>query len=114
MQSEIDSMYLNQAWTLVDLLKGIFTIRCKQIFKKKIGVNDKVTTYKTKLAVKGYNLKEEIDYDMTSLIALIRSLQILLVVDVHLDYEIQQIDVKTTFLNGFFVEDIYVVQPCGT
>lgn len=52
-------------------------------------MNDKVTTYKTKLAVKGYNLKEEIDYDMTSLIALIRSLQILLVVDVHLDYEIQ-------------------------
>ena len=29
------------------------------------------------------------------------------------DYEIWQMDVKTTFLNGFFKEELYMMQPEG-
>lgn len=31
----------------------------------------------------------------------------------HYDYEIWQMDVKTTFLNGFIEENIYMQQPIG-
>ncbi|VFQ89879.1 unnamed protein product [Cuscuta campestris] len=35
MQSEMDSMYTNQVWTLVDAPEGIKPIGCKWVFKKK-------------------------------------------------------------------------------
>ena len=35
MKSKIDSMHLNQVWTLVDPPEGIISIGCKYIYKKK-------------------------------------------------------------------------------
>ncbi|GJX74245.1 retrotransposon protein, putative, ty1-copia subclass [Tanacetum coccineum] len=43
----------------------------------------------------------------------IRAIRILLAIAVYYDYEIWQIDVKTTFLNGHLSEDVYMVQPEG-
>ena len=39
MKSEMDSMYTNQVWTMVDAPEGVTPIGCKWVFKKKIGVN---------------------------------------------------------------------------
>ncbi|PKI31421.1 hypothetical protein CRG98_048188, partial [Punica granatum] len=71
MRSEMESMYTNQVWTLVDPPEGAKPIRCKWVFKKKT--------------------------DM----------------DAYYDYEIWQIDVKTVFLNGNLLEDMYMTQPEG-
>ena len=58
---------------------------------------------------KGYTQKEGIDYEKTfSSIAMLKSIQILLVVAAKLDYEIWQMDVKTAFLNDNLEEDIYM------
>ncbi|XP_052201562.1 uncharacterized protein LOC127807586 [Diospyros lotus] len=46
MQSEMKSMYSNQVWTLVDPLEGIVLIGCKWIYKRKIGLDGKVQTFK--------------------------------------------------------------------
>ena len=63
---------------------------------------------------KGYTQKEGIDYEETfSPIAMLKSIRILLVVVVSLDYEIRQMNVKTAFLNGSLEEDIYMQQPEG-
>ena len=53
MRSEIDSMHSNQVWTLVDPPDGIVPIECKWIFKRKIGVDGNVETFKARLVVKG-------------------------------------------------------------
>ena len=63
MKSEMDSMYSNQVWTLVDPPKGIVPIGCKWIYKRKIGPNGQVETYKARLVAKGYSKKEGIDYE---------------------------------------------------
>ena len=39
MKFEMDSMYTNQVWTLVDMPEGVTPIGCKSIFKRKIGAN---------------------------------------------------------------------------
>ena len=52
MKLEIDSMHSNHVWSLVDLFEGIVPIGCKQIYKKKIGSDGKVETYKARLVVK--------------------------------------------------------------
>ena len=73
MQAEIDSMHSNQVWTLVDRLEGIAPIGCKWIYKRKIGPDGKVDTYKTRLVAKGYSQKEGIDYQETfSLVEMIK------------------------------------------
>lgn len=46
MNSEMDSMYENQVWTLVDPPEGVKPIGCKWIFKKKIDMEGKIQTYK--------------------------------------------------------------------
>ena len=44
---------------------------------------------------------------------MIKSIRILLAIAAHMDYEIWQMNVKTTFLNESLDETIYMVQPEG-
>ena len=44
---------------------------------------------------------------------MLKSIWILLSIAAHYDYEIWQIDFKTTFLNGYLEKTIYMVQPEG-
>ena len=114
MKSEMDSMYTNQVWTLVDPPEAIKPIGCKWIFKKKTDMEGNVITYKARLVAKGYRKKQGVDYDETfSPIAMLKSIRILLAIAAHYDYEIWQMDVKTTFLNGNLTEEVYMTQPEG-
>ena len=46
MRIEMDSMYANQVWTLVDPPEGIIPIGCKWIFKRKIGADGRLIPIK--------------------------------------------------------------------
>ncbi|KAK1591798.1 hypothetical protein Q3G72_013860 [Acer saccharum] len=114
MQSEIESMFDNKVWSLVDLPKGIKPIGCKWVYKRKRGMDGKVETFKARLVAKGYTQKEGIDYEETfSPVAMLKSIRILLSIAASLDLEIWQMDVKTAFLNGSLDESIYMMQPEG-
>ena len=64
--------------------------------------------------VKGYNQREGIDFKKTfSPVSIKDSLCIIMAIMTHFDLELHQIDVRTTFLNGDLVEDVYVSQPIG-
>ena len=63
---------------------------------------------------KGYSKKSSFDYEETfSLVAMIKSIIILLSIAAYYDYEIWKMDVKTTFLNGYLEENIYMMQLDG-
>ncbi|XP_028070442.1 uncharacterized protein LOC114272927 [Camellia sinensis] len=86
MESEIDSMYSNKVWTLVDKPEDIKPIGYKWAYKRKLGPNRKVETYKTRLVAKGYNQKAGIDYEETfSPVAMLKSIRILLSIAAHYD-----------------------------
>ena len=55
MKSELESMYSNNVWTLVNLPQGVKPIGCKWVYKRKKGVDGKVETYKARLVAKGYS-----------------------------------------------------------
>ena len=63
MRSEIESMNVNDVWTLVDPPEGVKPIGCKWIFKRKRGADGKVEIYKARLVAKGYRQHYGIDYD---------------------------------------------------
>nr|GFB90051.1 retrotransposon protein, putative, Ty1-copia subclass [Tanacetum cinerariifolium] len=97
---------------LVDLPPGCKTVGSKWIFKKKTDMDGIVHTYKACLVAKGYTQLYGVDYEETfSPIADIRAIRILISIAAYYDYEIWQMNVKTTFLNDYLDEDIYMVQP---
>ena len=77
-------------------------------------VDGKVEPFKARLVAKGYTQKEGDNYEETfSPLAILKSIRILLSIVAAVDYEIWKIDVKTTFLNGYLDESIYMMQPEG-
>ena len=50
----MDSIYVKQVWTLVDAAEGVHLIECKWIYKKKIGADGQVETYKARLVAKDF------------------------------------------------------------
>ncbi|KAH9753635.1 hypothetical protein KPL71_015142 [Citrus sinensis] len=114
MNQEMESMYSNQVWELVEAPNGVKPIGCKWIYKRKRGVDGRVETFKARLVAKGFTQKKGIDYEETfSPVAMLKSIRILLSIAAVLDYEIWQMDVKTAFLNGHLEENIYMQQPDG-
>ena len=85
----MDSMYVNQVWTLVDAPEGVNPICCKWVYKKKIRADGQVKTYKARLVAKGFKQKQGIDYDETFCpIAMLKSIRIMLAIAAYHDYEI--------------------------
>ena len=65
MNQEMESMYFNSIWELVDPPEDVRPIGCKWIFKRKRGIDGKVETFKARLVEKGYTQKEGVDYEET-------------------------------------------------
>ena len=110
----MDSTYSNQMWILIDAPEGVTPIGCKWIYKKKIGAYGQVETYKARLVAKTFRQKQDIGYDGTfSPIAILKSIRIMLAIAAYHDYQIYQMDVKTSFLNGYLEEEVYMSQSEG-
>src|SRR5437016_1650979 len=98
MGSEIKSMYDNQVWNLVDLPDGVKAIECKWVFKKRTYVDGNVHIHKAQLVAKGFRQIQGVDYDETFFpVAMLKSIRIMLTIAAFYDYEIRQMNVKTTF-----------------
>jgi hypothetical protein len=108
------SLDKNEAWDLVELSTGKNHIGSKWVFKKKLNAEGKVEKYKSRLVAKGYSEVEGIDFgDIFSLVAKLASIVFMLYVVVALDFEVEQMDVNTTFLHGDLEEEIYMKQLKG-
>ena len=67
---------------------------------------------KLELSQKGFRQVQDVDYDeIFSFVAMLKSIRIMLAIAAF--YEIQQMDVKIAFLNGFLEEELYMMQPEG-
>ena len=67
---------------------------------------------KLDLSQKGFRQVQGVDYnEIFSIVAMLKSVRIMLAIVTC--YEIWQMDVKTTFFNGFIKEELYMMQPEG-
>ncbi|KAK9135217.1 hypothetical protein Syun_014547 [Stephania yunnanensis] len=111
---DMQSMYDNQVWKLVDLPEGGKTIGCKWVYKKKTDMDGKVHTFKARLLAKGFGQTQGVDYDETfSTVAMLKSIRILIAIAGYYDHEIWKMDVKIAFINGKLLEDVFMTQPEG-
>ncbi|KAL4383566.1 hypothetical protein GQ457_15G010160 [Hibiscus cannabinus] len=114
MKDEMNSMKNNEVWDLVSLPDGVKAIGCKWVFKTKKDSKGNIERYKARLVAKGFTQREGIDYTETfSPVSKKDSLRIVLALVTQFDLELQQMDVKTAFLNGDLEEEVYMKQPEG-
>ena len=88
---------------------------CKWLFKKKIETADnELIRFKARLVARGFTQEHGVDYtEVFSPVVKHTSIRILLAVVAKLDWELEQLDVKTAFLHGDLEETIYMSQPEG-
>ena len=67
MKSKMNSMYINQVWTLINPPKGIKRIGSKQILKRKVVIDGNVQTYKLNQLSNVTNKNKQVDFDETFL-----------------------------------------------
>ena len=98
----------------MDLLLGCKPLRSKWISKGKRKVDGSIDKYKEKLVIKGYRQTKGLDYFKTySSLTRINSIKMVLAITPLINFEVRQMDIKTTFLNGYSDEEIYMEQPGG-
>jgi hypothetical protein len=77
-------------------------------------MNGVITRNKARLVAQGYSRVEGIDYGETfAPVARLESIRMLLAYASNHDFQLQQMDVKSAFLNGPLNELVYVKQPPG-
>ncbi|WVZ93922.1 hypothetical protein U9M48_039872 [Paspalum notatum var. saurae] len=100
MHEELENFERNHVWDLVEPPPKCRPIGTKWVFKYKQGENGMV--------------KEGIDYEETfAPVAHLEAIRILLAFAASKGFKMQQMDVMSSFLNGFIEEEVYVRQPPG-
>ena len=63
---------------------------------------------------RGFLQVEGVDYEETfASVARYTSIRTIILIAAEMGWKIHQMDVKTTFLNGFIQEEVYIEQPQG-
>ncbi|GJV54408.1 retrovirus-related pol polyprotein from transposon TNT 1-94 [Tanacetum coccineum] len=102
----------NDVWDLVPLSMSQTVIGTKWVFRNKLDENGIVSRNKARLVAQRYNQQEGIDYDETyAPVARLESIRILLAIACANDFKLYQMDVKSSFLNEFINEEVYIAQP---
>ena len=114
MLDEFTSIEVNDTWELVDPPPGVRPIGLKWVFKTKRDEARLVTKFKARLVAKGYVQRQGIDFDeVFTLVARLESVRLLLALAASEGWAVHHMDVKSAFLNGELLEDVYVEQPPG-
>ncbi|KAH9780749.1 Integrase catalytic domain-containing protein [Citrus sinensis] len=112
MQEELNQFERNNMWELVPNPEYQSIIGTKWVFRNKMDESGVVVRNKARLVAQGYNQEEGIDFDETfAPVVRLESIRMLLAYACHKDFILYQMDVKSAFLNGYIMEEVYVKQP---
>ncbi|WVZ97090.1 LOW QUALITY PROTEIN: hypothetical protein U9M48_042651 [Paspalum notatum var. saurae] len=105
MHEELENFERNHVWDLVEPPSNCRPIGTKWVFKNKQGENGIVVRNKARLVAQCFCQKEEIDYEESfAPIARLEAITILLAFAASKGFKLQQMDVKSAFLNGYIEE----------
>ena len=115
MQDEIDVIEKNQTWELVERPKEKKVIDVKWIYKVKFNFDGTVQRKKkARLVAKGYTQQPGVDFQETfAPVARLDTVRALIALAAQKSWLLYQLDVKSAFLNGELIEEVYVEQPQG-
>ena len=108
-QDETDSLPENHIYELTELPKGKKALQNKWVYKLKPGDGGNPPRYKARIVVKGFQQKKGVDFDeIFAPMVKMTSIRTMLSIAASMNLEVEQQDVKTTFLHGDLEEEIYM------
>lgn len=114
MVEEMQSLIAHGTYTLQELPDGYKAIKSKWVYKVKLDAAGRIERFKARLVAKGFQQVEGIDFnEVFAPTSKHTSLRVLLSIVADRDLELEQLDVKTAFLNGELEEELYMEQPVG-
>jgi hypothetical protein len=114
MLDEMTAIEANETWELVEAPPGHRPIGLKWVFKTKRDAAGIITKHKARLVAKGYVQHQGVDFDeVFAPVARLESVRLLLAYAAGEGWPIHHMDVKSAFLNGDLLEEVYVMQPPG-
>ncbi|KAE8728448.1 hypothetical protein F3Y22_tig00004355pilonHSYRG00008 [Hibiscus syriacus] len=114
MDEEIKAIEKNDTWELTSLPKGHKAICVKWVYKTKQNAKGEIERHKARLVAKGYSQKAGIDYDeVFAPVARLETIRLIISLAAQNKWKIQQMDVKSAFLNGVLEEEVYIQQSSG-
>jgi hypothetical protein len=114
MEEELNSILSNQTWEPAELPKDHKAIGLKWVFKVKKDPAGNIVKHKARLVAKGYAQIQGVDYDeVFAPMARLETVRVLIALAAQREWEIHHMDVKSAFLNGELIEEVYVNQPPG-
>ena len=114
MVEEYSSIMQNDVWEVVPRPTDRAVVGSRWIYKIKHGADGSIEKYKARFVAKGFSQKEGIDYEETfAPVARYTSIRAVISLAAQMGWQIHQMDVKTTFLNGELKEEVYIEQPEG-
>ena len=106
MNAEYMSLMSNDVWELTEPPEDCNIVKCKWVFRLKVGPNGLIERYKARLVAQGYSQRQGQDYEETfSPVVRFESVHTIIALAVQNGQKIHQMDVETTFLNGELSED---------
>lgn len=112
-EDELKSHEKNNTWNIVDRTPKK-PITCKWVFSIKKNKEGEIERYKARLCARGFSQIKGMDYKETfSPTSRYDSIRLILSIAAKENLEIEQFDVKTAFLYGDLLEEIYMEVPEG-
>ncbi|GJR51929.1 retrovirus-related pol polyprotein from transposon TNT 1-94, partial [Tanacetum coccineum] len=114
MQEELNEFERLEVWELVPRPDKVMVITLKWIYKVKLDELGGIQKNKARLVAHGYRQEKGIDFEESFvLVARLDVIRIFLAFAAYMNMIVYQMDVKTAFLNGILLEEVYVSQPDG-
>ena len=109
MHGEIECIEKNQTWELVDVSKDKYGINIKWIYKTKQDADGNVHKHKERMVARVFTQQPNIDLnEMFAPVALMDTVRTILAIVAQNKWPVYQMDVKSTFLNGYLEDEVYV------
>jgi len=113
-RAEVDALWENKTWELVDLPKGKNVTQTTMLCARKRGADGSITKHKARYVARGDTQLYPNDFgEVWAPVVRYSTLRALLAHCTAEGLTLQQLDVKTAFLNGTIKEEIYIAQPKG-
>nr|GFA09703.1 retrovirus-related Pol polyprotein from transposon TNT 1-94 [Tanacetum cinerariifolium] len=111
MQEDLNEFERLEVWDLVPRPDKVMVITLKWIYKVKLDELGGILKKKVRLVARGNRQEEGIDFEESfAPVARLEAIRIFLAYAAHKNIVVFQMDVKTTFLNGYLRKEVYVSQ----
>jgi hypothetical protein len=114
MAEEYQSIMKNDVWDIVPRPEGKSVVISKWIYKIKHANDGSVEKYKVRFVAREFSQVEGIDYEETfAPVARYTFIRTIIALAASMGWKLNQMDVKTAFLNGEIEEEVYIEHPEG-